>query len=256
MTGRTMCVAFGAVFLSLLLVGCSGGNDEPAAVPTTGVEVCDELDRTERFRYVFDYAIESPQQEPPPTDVAVEGPGYAISPSAGSFRFAQKFDGAFVQPDRADYEISTPGEPNRPTVRGIRIGPSQYYLLGDRWQVAPEPPAFPFAPPAVCDAIVSPLDLTGKGGGIEDVGGTAARHIRLEGVPLPVMSQLFGPASDMGRLLTNFDVDLWLSEKDASLVKVEATSKANYPFGRELSAHLVLEVSSHNDDDIEIQPPV
>jgi hypothetical protein len=255
MRRRLVSAAFGAG-LTLVVTACGGGNGEPAVLPATGVEVCDELDRTERFRYVFDFVIESPKQEPAPTGVAVEGPGYAISPTAETFRFAQKFNGAFVQPDRADYEISTPGEPERPTVRGIRIGPSQYYFLANRWQLASQPSAFPFAPPALCDAIVSPLDLTGKSGGIEDVGGTAAQHIRLTGVPLPVMSQLFGPASDMGRLLTTYDMDLWLSEKDARLVKVEATSKAIYPFGRELNSRLVFEVSSHNDDGIEIKPPL
>ena len=256
MRGRSVCVALGAALTLLLTVACSGGNDEPVALPTTGAEVCDELGRTERFRYVFDYTLESPRQEPPPTGDPVEEPSYAIGPSADSFRLTQKYSGAFVQPDRADYEISLPDQPQQPATRGIRIGENQYFFLGDSWQIVPEPPPFPFAPPVLCDAIVSPLDLTGKAVGVENVGGTEAQHIRLEGVTLPVMSQLFGPGSDMGRLLTSFDVDLWLSEKDARLVKVAATSRAAYPFGRELTTQLALEVNSYNDDDIEIQPPL
>jgi len=252
MTRTSVCVVLSGV-LAMLVTACGGGDGKPAVLPATGVEVCDELDRTERFRYVFDYAIESPRQESPPTGVTVEGSGYAVGPMAETFRFAQKYNGSFVQPDRADYEISAP---DQPTTRGIRIGQNQYFFLGDAWQIVPEPPPFPFAPTVLCDVIVSPLDLTGTAGGLEDVDGVQAQHIRLEGVPLTVMSQLFGPGSDMGRLLTTYDVDLWLSQKDARLVKVAATSKATYPYGREISGQVVLELSSFNDDDIEIQPPL
>jgi hypothetical protein len=37
---------------------------------------------------------------------------------------------------------------------------------------------------------------------------------------------------------------------------VVATSRAAYPFGREITTQLVLEVNSYNDNDIEIQPPL
>jgi hypothetical protein len=255
MIGRSLCTALGAVLLSLLIVGCGGGDDEPAALPTSGAEVCDQLDRAERFRYVFDFAIESPRQENVPADVTPTEPGYAVSPTAEDFRFAQKYDGAFVQPDRADYVISLPDEPEQSTARGIRIGQNQWFFVGESWQIVPDPPPFVFSPPAVCDALVSQLDLTGKDAGLEKVGDTEARRISFESVPLGATSQLFGPASDMARLLTSYDVDLWISEKESRLVKVEATSNATYPFGRELTGRFALEVGSYNDGDIEIEPP-
>ena len=130
------------------------------------------------------------------------------------------------------------------------------YLLGDAWQVATDRTAFPFTPPNVCDAIVAPLDLAGKTADLESVGDVKARHVRIDGAPLAAASQLFGPASDMGRLLTSYDVDLWLSEKNDRVVKIEAVSRASYPYGRELSATIVLEIASYNDGDIEIEPPI
>jgi hypothetical protein len=60
----------------------------------------------------------------------------------------------------------------------------------------------------------------------------------------------------MGRLLTPYDVDLWLNNSKDRVVKVEAVSKASYPYGRELSATIVLEIGSYNDGDIEIEPPI
>jgi hypothetical protein len=256
MRGRSVCMAFGAVLLCLPLIACSGGDDEAAGLPATGSEVCDALRGTERFRYTFSYVIDSPQQEnppadPPPGDLAGS---YAVKPSAPDFRFETTHSGAAVRPDRLDLEIST--TPDQPSVRTIRIGQSQWYLLGERWQIATEPTAFPFTPPNVCDVLVAPLDLSGKTADLQSVGDTEARHVRIDGAPLSASHQLFGPASDMGRLLTSYDIDLWLSKNNDRLVKVEAVSKAVYPSGRELSARIVMDVGSYNDDEIEIQPPL
>ncbi len=60
----------------------------------------------------------------------------------------------------------------------------------------------------------------------------------------------------MGRLLKSYDVDLWLGQDDGRLVKVEAASTAAYPSARELTMKITLDVSSYNDDEIVIQPPV
>ena len=256
MRRRSVCMAFCAVFLSLLLIACSGGNDEPAVLPAKGAEVCDAVNGTERFRYTLSYVIESQQQENPPADPPPGDPagGYAVKPSQPGFRFETKHDGAAVRPDRLDFEIST--TPDQPSVRTIRIGESQWYLLGETWQIASQPTAFPLTPQNVCVAVVAPLDLAGKTLDLQSVGDTEARHVRIDGAPLSAASQLFGPGSDMGRLLTSYDIDLWLSKSNNRLVKVEAVSKAVYPYGRELSATIVMEVGSYNDDEIEIQPPL
>jgi len=251
MRGISLRGAAVPMILVSLLTAC-GGDGGPAVLPEKGAEVCDQLDATERFRYTFNYVLESPQQESPPDDLA--GADYAVKPSQPDFLFTLTHTGAFLQPDRMDFEIST--TPSEPTVRTIRIGENQYYFLGGNWQAANEPPAFPFTPANVCDAIVSPLDLAGQTGNLESVGDTEARHFRIEAAPLAASSQLLGTASDMGRLLKSYDVDVWLSVKEARLVKVEAVSTAPYPYGRELSVKMVLEISSYNDKDIEIEPPI
>jgi hypothetical protein len=253
MTRLSVCVAFGALLISLLLIACGGGgNGEPSALPANGAAVCEALKGAERFRYTFKHVLESPQQENPPTDPPARD--YSIPPSHADFLFELTHTGSAVRPDRLDFVISTTED--QPSARTIRIGENQWFLLGDSWQVATEPGSFPFTPPNICDVLVAPLDLAGKTADPQTVGDTEARHVRVDAATLSAAAQLFGPASDMGRLLTSFDVDLWLDKDNDRLVKVEAVSKGTYPFGRELSLTLVMEVSSYNDDEIEIQPPL
>jgi hypothetical protein len=253
MTRQSVCVAFGALLISLLLIACGGeGNGEPRALPANGSAVCEALKGAERFRYTLNYVLDSPQQASPPADPQARD--YAIPPSQPDFQFETTHTGSAVRPDRLDFVISTTED--QPSARTIRIGENQWFLLGGSWQVASEPGSFPFTPPNVCDVLVAPLDLAGKTADPQTVGDTEARHVRVDAATLTAASQLFGPASDMGRLLTSYDVDLWLNKKNDRLLKVEAVSKATYPFGRELSLKIVMDVSSYNDGEIEIQPPL
>ena len=104
---------------------------------------------------------------------------------------------------------------------------------------------------------MAPLDLTGRTATVEKVGDTDTRHVHIDQAPIPIAAQLFGDRSDNGRLLTSWDVDLWLNKKDDRLVKVEAASKAAYPYGREISSKIALAVSAFNDGDIaDIKQPV
>lgn len=251
MKGRLAWTASGAVLLSLLAAACGGENEDSGALPAMGSEVCNELNQTERFRYKLGYALESPKQADPPDDSA--GAQYGIPPSQPDFQFETNHEGTAVRPDRFDLVIST--APDQPTARTIRIGENQWYQFGDQWQIVSEPQAFPLTPPNVCESVVSPLDLAGKTADVQNVGDTEARHVRVEGAALPVGAQLFGPGSDMARLLTSWDVDLWLATNDDRLVKVEAFSTATYPYGRELSLRVGMEVGSYNDDEIQIEPP-
>jgi hypothetical protein len=257
MRGRWGLAALGNLALVALTAAgaCGGGNGEPASLPASGAEVCAELNDSERFRYNLTYVLDSPQQENPPTDPPPADPAgsYVIKPSQPDFRFETAHRGAAVRPDRLDLEIST--TPDQPTVRTIRIGENQWYLLGDAWQQSTEPSTFPFTPPNVCQAFVGPLDLSGKTADLQTVNDEEVRHVRVEDASLEAASLLFGPASDMGRLLKNYDVDLWLEKGNDRLVKVEAVSEASYPYGRGLSLTVDMDVSAYNDDEINIQPP-
>jgi hypothetical protein len=249
MRGRSVCVASGVALFGLLLAAC--GNSGPAELPTKGAEVCERLGKEKKFRYTFSFRIESPKQTEliDPTIVSE----YAIGPSSPDFNFEQTYAGAFQGPDRLSYEITAPGQPN---LRAISIGETQWYELAGSWQEQGNQRPSPFNPHNACQAIVAPLDLAGAAGGLETVSETAARHLRFEKAPLEASAHLFGPPSDMARLLKEYDVDLWLSEEDGRLLKVEAQANAVFPFGRAFSARYSLEVGSYNDKGIEIEPPV
>ena len=253
MRGRLARTAFVCLLLSPLLSACFGDGG-PAALPATGAVVCDKLKESERFRYTQNYILESKQQENPPDD-ATDSEGYFLKPSRPDLRLNIKHSGAAQRPDRLDYEISLPDQPDQAPAREIRIGENRFVLVGDAWQAGGGANQEPFNPLNICERIVSPLDLAGKVVNQENLGDTKTRHVRIDGASLTAAAQLFGPASDMGRLLTSFDVDLWLRHKDHRPVKIEAVSKASFPYGRELSIRFVLEIGSYNDDEIDIQPP-
>jgi hypothetical protein len=229
--GRRGCLIGVPLIISLFLIACGGGT---ASIPSTGAGVCDGLKQAERFRYVFSYTIES------------------VNPTAGDFSLNIKHDGSAVPPDSLDFELSVPGTP---AVRTIRIGEKQWVNLAGSWQEQMNPGPFPFQPTLVCDAVLSTLDVPAATGTPEQVGDSEARHFRFTAVPVDTGSKLFGPQSDMGRLLKSYDVDMWIGEDDGRLVKVEAASTAAYPSGGELTMRITLEAGSYNDDGIVIQPP-
>jgi len=256
MKTRLLTIAGACFALSLLLAGCGGGGDNLSAVPSKGADLCTQLNKTERMRYTVGSIVESPKQDNPPPDSG--NTGWAILPSQTSFRLETNYAGTFVKPDRFDYQLSgAPNDPNTPAIRSIRIGDNQWYLLNNNWVPQSKLSPFVFTPANLCDAIVAPLDLTGKTATPENVDGTDAQHIHVEGAQTAVADKIFGKASDHGKLLTSWDVDLWLRSKDFQLIKAQAVSKAKYPFGRDISSTLSLSASSFNDDSIpDINPPI
>ena len=249
----------GVLLLSLLLLAC-GGSGKTATPPTKGSDVCGEINKAERMRYTIKYVLDSPRQaNPPPDETGLE---WATKPSFADFHIETNYAGTFIPPDKLDFVLST--TPGEPSVRGLRIGQNQWFQLNDRWVVQgaggavgqQQSGSFPFTPPLFCDAIMSPLDLAGKTATLETVGDTEANHIRIDSAPLSAAAKLFGEASDNGKLLKSYDVDLWLAKKDGRLVKVQAVANASFPYGRAMSSTLSLETSSFNDDNIaDINPP-
>ncbi len=244
----------GFLLLAVVLAACNGGNGTSIANPTTGAEVCEGLAGAGQFRYAIDHVIESPKPTDPVDESAVGDPPFAVPPASELFRFEITYGGSFVGPDRLDFEFGVPGQPS---VRKIRIGERAWLNLGGIWQEesAPIPLGLEFTPTRMCEVAISALDLSGVTGTVEAVGDTEARHSRFQGVPLETASRLYDPPSDMARLLKIFDVDVWLSEKDGRLVKLESVSTAAYPSGRELTMEIVLEVEGY-EEEIVIEPPI
>ena len=242
------------LLLSLALAGCSGGGSTPDTLPAEGAGVCADIKNAERMRYTINYTLESARQTNPPEDSTAGD--WVVKPSQPDFTFQANYTGAFVPPDKLDYQLSS--TPDQPSVRGIVIGNAEWFQLNGTWVPNNGPiQGFVFTPPVFCDTLVAPLDLAGKTATVEKVGDIEARHVRIDAAPITAAAQLFGGRSDNGRLLTSWDVDLWLSKNKDRLVKVEAVSKAAYPYGREMSSKLVLEVSAFNDGDIpDINPPI
>ncbi len=250
---RRRMVSIGLSLLLLSLIVACGGDSAPAAIPASGATVCEGLKKAERFRYVFTNSIESPRQPNPDESVQSE---FVNQPGSPDFKLSLQYKGVFVAPQSLDYETSVLEQAGQSPLHKIRIGENEWVFLSGSWQGVKSPQPFPFAPLNVCDLVVSPLDLSGQAGESDSVGDTSARRIHLSQASLDVSSQLWSPASDMGRLLKSFDVDVWLSEEKARLLKVEAVSKANYPFGRELSMRIVLEIGPYNEKGLEIEPPI
>lgn len=203
-----------------------------------------------------DLLIESPKPTGPIDETASGEPAFAIPPAFEDFQFTLKHDGAFIAPDKLDFEISIPSQPTQASVRTIRIGDRQWFNFSEAWQEDPNPPRFPFMPNLVCRSLLSNVNLAAATGNPESLGERAARRYRIEGVAGEAASDIFGPESDMGRLLKSYDVDVWLSEPEGQLVKVESVSRASYPSGREMTMRITLEVGPYNEGGISIEPPI
>ena len=262
---RLVWLVGGVLLLALFLAACNGGNGTIVANPTTGADVCAGLEGAKRFRYVFDQALESPQPSGPIDESAVGDPPFALDPTFADFLFELRHDGSFVRPDSIDIEISVPDQASVRTIligaKGDDVPPDsgpearQWFNLGGTWSEESSPAPFPFLPTRVCRIALSAVDFAGLTATVETVDDTEARHFRAEGVAMETASDLFGAASDMGRLLKSYDVDVWLTE-EGRLVKLESLSSAPYPSGRELTMRISLDVGPYDEDGIEIEAPI
>ncbi len=250
MTHWTRAYVIGTLILvaAILWVACnSGGSPSGTFAPS-----CDALGELTRYRYTYFYMFESPQPTGPIDEAEIGDPPFAILPTSGSFTFSQRFIGAFVSPDRFSIEIETPSQPDFPSLLTIIIGDQQWIKLGNIWTESAVPNAFP--PLTVCEALLTELDLEGLPFTSETVNGREARRFQMDDAPIRTIALLYSPASDMGRLLTNPSVDVWITDEGwpARLVIMD---QANYPSGRELLMEISLDIIDVNAGDIEVEPP-
>jgi hypothetical protein len=248
----------GAFLLAVIGAACNGEGEGEREVPytrqsanfPTDIPACQALNRFERYRYVYTYSFLSPELETVPDNVDRGSPLFGLFPEAPTFDFSQTYDGAIVNPDRIDLVLETKDMGDM-TVRWVE-GQEWSNVSGTWMPMAAQP--FTFPPAQVCDAVMDGLDLSAATPSRETVGELEADHYRLRQVPLNTAIALWEAQSDMGRLLTTFDVDVWLTE-DGWPARLEAKSRGQYPSGRDFSAELSLEISDVNSGDISIEPP-
>lgn len=249
---------FGATILAALFwLACNGngGGQESTAVPGPSASaLCQPLADAESFRYEFGYEMESLKPEGPIDTSAVGDPPFALAPDADDFTFFQEVEGSIISPDSAD--IVSRSSISAIDLPQIFIGNLQWVNLGDIWIESTGSQPMPFPPLSVCDAVLGDLDLGGIAASEEEIDGTDALRYRVEEVELDAAQLLFGAQSgDIGRLLTTYRVDVWLSADDDLPLRIEASSVGTYPSGRELTIDLTLSVKDVNDGDIVVAPP-
>lgn len=253
-----LILALGIV-LAPLWLACNGGGPESLEpspfVPTAGLAVCEKLAEAKRFRYSFEYSIESPK----PTgeiDVSAvadaDGP-FALPPDYPDFAIGQSIEGSFEGPDKYQLVVKTQGQRDLPMVF---IGERQWINQAGQWlESQTSGLGVPFPPNLVCLSTLSAMDLTSSTASEEVINGEKARHFREEQVPREVAAGLLGPESDMGRLLKLYTVDAWISDETGLPLRITADSVANYPSGREMKMNLNLELKDFQDKKIKIEPP-
>ena len=69
-------------------------------------------------------------------------------------------------------------------------------------------------------------------------------------------AKIRGAGSDLDILLKKLDVDLWLAEKENLPVRIDTDGSGLCGDGRELRAHLLLDIRNANSGDIRVEPPL
>jgi hypothetical protein len=89
----------------------------------------------------------------------------------------------------------------------------------------------------------------------EHTNGVEALHYTFPGVHSEqTWAKSYGPEADLGILLKELDVGLWLSEKGNWSVRMKLSSSGLYGDGRELGADLLLAIRDVNSADIRVEP--
>jgi hypothetical protein len=260
-----MRVCGGLLVLGLVLVlaaACGGGgsdNSSPTPQVTGGppgaatAAPCQMLVEADTYRYVAKVTLDSPETtETPSEDLPLPSPTLT-RPFTGPFLFQYDVEATVVAPDRFAYTITTAGaEPFGVVV----IGQDTWAQFDGNWRVS-QPVSVGYQAIPICEAILPELDLSQAQPESEDIDGTKTRHYSFARNASPEgVGKVFGVGSDMDLLIDTLDVDLWLSEDDDSLVRLEAQGKGLYSDNRPLMVRVVLDVRDIDDDDVKVEAPI
>ncbi|MEX0800910.1 MAG: hypothetical protein WD379_06835 [Dehalococcoidia bacterium] len=243
---RTAILTFAVALLGAAMVSaCDGSSSDPVAEVT---ELCEPLARAGSFTYTIDYALDTPMLEGE-VDPDVDIGDYALQPGSPDFSLSQKLDGTYQRPDKLDVIVATEGGGE---LHLIFVGQERWAFLNDRWTPSQQPVPFPILD--VCDGALTGVELEGVTPEEESVNGEDTLRYELKGLKLKTTADLWGPNSDMGRVLDTFDVTLWLTEDGEVPVRIESRADAAYPSGRQFTMDLTVDIRDLNGD-ISVEPP-
>jgi len=138
----------------------------------------------------------------------------------------------------------------------IVIGAQGWVEFPEGWR-ASEPPLIPYQAPTLCEAIVPDLDLSQAEATDDKIDELKTLHYNFpKAASQQSMSKIFGAGSDMDLLIHTLDVDLWLSDDNEELVRLEFQGKGLYSDGRPLMVHVVLDVRDINDANVKVEAPI
>jgi len=266
-----------AVVLSAAACGDGGGDEggSPTAQPTdTGLSTvgptaaaspsiqptqqvaasaaCQALTALKTYRYISNLTLQVPEEPVPPEERPT--PAATLTRDIeGAYLFEYDIDGAVVAPDRLDVQI-TGGTQNPFGI--IIIGDQRWISLEGEWRESPQT-VVPYQPMDVCNALFPELNLDQARGEKTTVNDVNALHYVLPATPSgQTIATIFGPTSDMAILMQTMDIEVWTAEKDGWPVEMDIQSKGVYANGRQLQAHIHIELRDINDKDIRVEPPV
>lgn len=260
-----------------LAVACNGGGEgegSPTVQPTGGTTAqptaegsltpgptgqattsapCQALASLKSYRYVSNVTLESPEEIVPFTEGQPTPVATLTRDFQGPFQFEYNIDASLVVPDRIDAMIDT-GTGDSSNL--IFIGDKQWILQEGQWREGGAQYGLPYKPIDVCNALFAELSLDQAQGEKETVNDVAARHYAFPATPPgQAVATIFGPQSDMAVLFQAMNVEVWVAEKGGWPVRMDIQGSGLYSDGRELRAHLRVELRDANNKDIKVEPP-
>jgi hypothetical protein len=251
-----------AGLVSVLAAACGGGSEPEAegspTPPPAGEDgtlpPCEAFRALETYRYTVDVTLESPEPSENPPESQSTPTSSVTDPFTEPYLFEYDIDASFVAPDRIQALI-TSGWLEEPFGM-IDIG-GQVWMqtgVGKEWRSFET--GVPYKPFDICEGVVPILDLSLVEPQQEKVNEVETLHYSFSQVSSEqALAKIFGETSDMTMLIKTLDVELWLAEKGGWPARLDIVGSGLYSDGRELRAHVLLDVRDANSDDIRVEPP-
>lgn len=246
---RALLLPAAIAVTALVVAACDGGQSAPDLPP--GRVTCEPLADLDSYRFTAEAVIDLAERDPSaePTD------GYSPDP----FKVTTTVEGA-VQGDRMEAETFSEGLSSVPS-RAIVIGDSAWLsTVEDQWMPVETVPAqqlIGYTPLANCTAIAPDINVRDEVGEPERVGNEDSDRYTFDAFQsdFPDRHPNVGGGSDAARLVNEFHGDIWISQDERYVTKMDLAGSGTYDNGREISFSFSYEVFDQGDSSIQIEPP-